>query len=285
MTGFGAGRISGPSGTLSVEIRSLNSKFTEIFLKTPFSDASLENDIRTEISRDLQRGKISVIIQYDTEGIKQNTLNEDLLSAYFHQLTALRKTLKVKAHVKLTDLLNLPGVISGGEIQADETLREPLFAAIRMALESLRDNRKAEGHVLEQDMLQRCDLIAEYLKSVTPFEQARTLQIRTRMMQHMQEFIARENINMDRFEQELIYYLEKLDITEEKIRLQMHLDYFKKTIEQEETPGKKLAFITQEIGREINTLGSKANDASIQKLVVNMKDELEKIKEQTANIL
>ncbi len=286
MTGYGAGRATGSRGAVLVELRSLNSKFLEVFLKMPFQDAVLENEIRSILSKELIRGKVSV--QITLEGINTNLgqqLDALAFKGYYEQLQDIRKDLGIKTRVRVSDILVLPGVVKNQESASDESIREPLLQAIHQACQVMIENRKEEGHVLEQDMQLRCNLIEQYLKAVIPYEQERTEHIRTRMQQHLREYLGREDINRDRFEQELIFYIEKLDITEEKIRLQAHLDYFRKTIETEEMPGKKLGFISQEMGREINTLGSKANDASIQKLVVGMKDELEKIKEQTANIV
>lgn len=286
MTGFGSGKATGPSGEVQVELRALNSKFLEIGLKMPFQDAALENDIRNGVQRELQRGKISV--QVTLEGMSSggsSRIDRAQFMAGYAELMALRKEVGLKSKPELSDILSLPGVVGGQSGVDAQEWKEPLLEALAQACRELNENRKAEGHILEQDMHKRCNLIEQYLKAVLPFEQARVEHIRTRMQQHLREYLGKEDINRDRFEQELIFYLEKLDITEEKIRLQAHLDYFRKTMETEEMSGKKLGFITQEIGREINTLGSKANDASIQKLVVGMKDELEKIKEQTANIV
>lgn len=286
MTGYGAGRCGNSNATVQVELRSLNSKFLEVFIKMPFQDAVIENEIRSMISRELSRGKLSVIISLEGEALSTaQQIDEKAFIAYYHQLQQVIKTSGIKSKLKVSDILGLPGVVHSNDSQGEESFKAPLMIALAQACQVLQENRKTEGHVLEQDMAMRCGLIEQYLKAVSPFEEARTQTIRARMQQHLREYLGREDINQDRFEQELIFYLEKLDVTEEKIRLQAHLDYFRKTMESEEMPGKKLGFITQEMGREINTLGSKANDASIQKLVVGMKDELEKIKEQTANIL
>jgi uncharacterized protein (TIGR00255 family) len=286
MTGYGAGRCSNETGTVHVELRSLNSKFLEIFIRMPFQDAVIENEVRGVISRELSRGKISVSITLEGETLSRaQQIDDKAFKAYYQQLEKVLKSSGMKAKLKASDILGLPGVIHSNELNGQVSFKDPMMEALTQACQALQENRKAEGHVLEQDMDLRCGLIEQYLKAVTPFEEARTQTIRTRMQQHLRDYLGKEDINQDRFEQELIFYLEKLDITEEKIRLQAHLDYFRKTMESEEMPGKKLGFITQEMGREINTLGSKANDASIQKLVVGMKDELEKIKEQTANIL
>lgn len=286
MTGFGSARATSSLGEVQIELRSLNSKFFELGLKMPFQDATLESDIRNIIQREMQRGKVSV--QITLEGLSTDVptrIDRALFMSVYAELTELRKEVGIKSKPSFSDVLSLPGVVGGAGSVDAQAWREPMLEALGQACQELNENRKAEGHVLEQDMHKRCNLIEQYLKAVLPFEQARMEHIRTRMQQHLREYLGKEEINQDRFEQELIFYLEKLDITEEKIRLQAHLDYFRKTMETEEMPGKKLGFITQEIGREINTLGSKANDASIQKLVVGMKDELEKIKEQTANIV
>lgn len=286
MTGYGAGRATGSAGAVIVELRSLNSKFLEIFLKMPFQDVALENEVRSLISKELIRGKVSVQISIEGESASNGQqIDQKVFKGFYQQLQDLKKDLGLKSRIRISDVLLLPGVIRGNESLSEESFREPLLQALEQACQVMIENRKEEGHVLEQDMYMRCNLIEQFLKAVLPYEEERTNHIRTRMQQHLREYLGREDINRDRFEQELIFYLEKLDITEEKIRLQAHLDYFRKTIETEEMPGKKLGFISQEMGREINTLGSKANDASIQKLVVGMKDELEKIKEQTANIV
>jgi len=286
MTGFGTGKSSGNENNIVAEIRSLNSKYTEISLRMPFNDMALENDIRNEVTRELQRGKISINLSHEGESSRNIiSFQADLIEKYYNDLNAIRKKAGIKAQVKMADLLNLPGAWQNGEPLQDATVYDKVWEALRAAMDLLQENRKTEGHALQQDMLHRCGLIEQYLKSVFAFEQNRTELIRTRLLQQLADFADPESINHDRFEQEMVYYMEKLDITEEKIRLQTHIDYFRKTLDQDISAGKKLNFISQEMGREINTMGSKAGDASIQKLVVNMKDELEKIKEQTANIL
>ncbi len=285
MTGFGAGSITQDDHTVQVEIRSLNSKFLELGMKLPASDASLENDIRNEITRELQRGKVSVIVQWDSPLQAAMQPNTEMMQHYFRELEGIRKKLGIKSKIKLSELLNLPGVWQSSSDDMQILFRELVMKALKEAISNMMDNRKSEGHVLEKDILHRCKLIEDYLRSVAAFEEGRITNVRNRLKAQLAEFLDAEKANHDRFEQELIYYMEKMDVTEEKIRLQTHIDYFRKTIETEEGTGKKLNFITQEMGREINTLGSKANDASIQKLVISMKDELEKIKEQTANIV
>jgi uncharacterized protein (TIGR00255 family) len=285
MTGFGAGSITQNDHTVQVEIRSLNSKFLELGMKLPVSDATLENDIRNEITRELQRGKVSIIVQWDSPMQSAMKPNAEMIQLYYDDLDKIRKKLGIKAKIKLSDLINLPGVWQSTSDDMQTILREMVMTALRDAIANMMDNRKSEGHVLEKDILHRCKLIEDYLRSVAAFEEGRILNVRNRLKAQLAEFLDAEKTNHDRFEQELIYYMEKMDVTEEKIRLQTHIDYFRKTIETEEGTGKKLNFIAQEMGREINTLGSKANDASIQKLVISMKDELEKIKEQTANIV
>jgi len=285
MTGFGAGSITQDDHTVQVEIRSLNSKFLELGMKLPSSDASLENDIRNEITRELQRGKVSVIVQWDSPQQSELQPNTEMMQHYFRELESIRKKLGIKSKIKLSELLNLPGVWQSSSDDMQILFRELVMKALKEAISNMLENRKSEGHVLEKDILHRCKLIEDYLRSVAAFEEGRITNVRNRLKAQLAEFLDAEKANHDRFEQELIYYMEKMDVTEEKIRLQTHIDYFRKTIETEEGTGKKLNFITQEMGREINTLGSKANDASIQKLVISMKDELEKIKEQTANIV
>jgi uncharacterized protein (TIGR00255 family) len=287
MTGFGSGRSTWSKGQVTVELRSLNNKFTEISLKMPQSDSTFEQEVRNLINKELIRGKIMILISEENSGEPLVPIELDLnkIKALLAQFEKARKLFDLEGKIKIKDVLNFPDIYLQSPTTGKEEKYQAYWEALREAIVALKINREAEGSILAQDLILRCKLIDDALKAVPPFEENRIKQMRNKFDQLLKEHISQDGINRDRFEQELIFYIEKLDITEEKIRLKTHLDYFKEVMEKEEYPGKKLGFITQEIGREINTLGAKANDASIQRLVVGMKDELEKMKEQLSNIV
>ena len=286
MTGYGKAEQIYQSKKISVEVKTLNSKVLDLSIKLPQEIKSQEIDYRNETSNILQRGKVDVSISVtDTENEQNVHIEKEIIASYLKQIKEISEEYNIPQSSDLAMLLfKMPGIFVTPEQQYDEEflekIRETLFSALKIA----DDFRTREGEILKKDLLMRKNLILSYLNEVAPFEKERHENIKNRLIKNLTELTQSGKYDENRFEQELIFYLEKLDITEEKVRLAKHCAYFDDTID-EDGAGKKLGFITQEMGREINTLGSKANDANIQRLVVQKKDELEKIKEQLFNIL
>lgn len=288
MTGFGKMTIETGNKKIVIEVKSLNSKQLDINLRIPNLYKEKEMEIRNLIKNWLERGKIDVCIYFDnSETEKAVSINSLVVEQYFKQMLEVANTLGVEINNNelLQTIMRFPDTLKQPSEELDETEWLKLKAGTEKALEMTDLFRKREGEVLIKDILHRIDLIKAYAAEVPQYEGKRIEGVRQRLQEKMKEWQEIQNIDQNRMEQEIIYYLEKLDITEEKVRLANHCQYFIETVEKEEAPGRKLGFIAQEIGREINTMGSKANDHDIQKLVVHMKDELEKIKEQSLNIL
>lgn len=287
MTGFGIATTNHNNSKFSVEIKSLNSKFLELNLKLPKSYSEKELFLRNLCNREIERGKvtININIETDSENVQGANINEVLLEKYFLQLSAIDKKLNANTNNLLQIALNLPDVITYKEDQTDDADWEVLHQTFLNALQNFNEFRLTEGNTLEKDLQLRINNILDFFAQLEKLEPQRIPAIKAKLQQFIEENNSRIAIDNNRLEQELIYYIEKLDITEEKTRLKSHCSYFLKTLNNTEGNGKKLGFIAQEIGREINTIGSKANDAGIQQLVVGMKEELEKIKEQLLNIL
>lgn len=285
MTGFGKASKEFQNKTVSVEIRSLNSKNVDLSLKLSSIYRDKEMDLKSEITRLLDRGKIdlSVYIENKQEETPVN-INVTLAKQYYTQLKTLAQELNEPQTELLGLVLKMPDVLKSERKEPDENDWKEIFSVILTAIEDLNKFRSDEGKSIEKDFEQRIGVISACLEKIKELDVKRIDSIRNRIQTNMAETIGFDKIDKNRFEQELIFYIEKLDINEEKVRLKTHCDYFVKTM-REPAGGRKLNFIAQEIGREINTIGSKANDAEIQKLVVLMKDELEKIKEQTNNVL
>jgi uncharacterized protein (TIGR00255 family) len=286
MTGYGkaVGEYKGKQFT--VELKSLNSKQLDMTMRTPSRYLELEPEIRNQFSRLLERGKVYCSIQLDSaaEGAFPE-INLELAEAYYGQLQALGQKIGLEGPSDyLALLVRMPDVFKTQQTVADPEEQQAILAATLLAFGSLDEFRKKEGAILGNDIIQRIGLIDELLKEVEPYEQQRIIRLRERIRKEL-DGVIENGYDQNRFEQEMIYYIEKLDITEEKTRLKSHLDYFLQVMGEESANGRKLGFIAQEIGREVNTLGSKANDSDIQKIVIKMKDELEKIKEQLLNIL
>ena len=287
MTGFGKSIAEIEGKKLNIEIRTLNSKQLDLNIRMCRLLKDKEVDIRSIVTRELQRGKVDVAIYFDNKEDATNiSINKALLKKYFNELKSISAEIKNDFPTDYFSLASrMPDVLTtGDEVLADEQWHN-LLKSFDEALKQVNTFRKEEGNILGNDIKERVNLILKHLESIIPFEKNRIEIIKTRLHKDLEEFVNKENIDANRFEQELIYYIDKIDITEEKIRLQKHCNYFIDTMKQPEANGRKLGFITQEMGREINTIGSKANDADIQKIVVQMKDELEKIKEQLLNIL
>ncbi|WP_183872728.1 YicC/YloC family endoribonuclease [Pedobacter sp. AK017] len=287
MTGYGLASADHENVKFAVEIKSLNSKFLELNLKLPKAFSDKELLLRNICSKEIERGKVSVSINLERgeEALKGASINAALLSRYYRQLEAINTSLGANSTNLLQAVLNFPEVISYTEDEVSENDWVILFDTFNKALASFNQFRETEGNVLKTDLELRIKNILEFFGQIEVLEPLRIPQIRSRLNQFLEENVGKLNIDQNRLEQELIYYIDKLDITEEKIRLKSHCDYFIETLKSKDANGKKLGFISQEIGREINTMGAKANDAQIQQLVVGMKEELEKIKEQLLNVL
>ena len=290
MTGFGKGEASFGTKKITVELRSLNSKQLDLNIKLPALYRQSETELRNLVSQWLQRGKVDVFVTVESQQTETSAhINKEVLAAYAAELREAARYAKLNDagvgydSAALQVLMRLPDVVSVEAERVTEEESAALLAAATDAVERLDAFRVQEGAVLIADLLRRVDLIETFREEVVPFEKARTETIRARILDNLSKLGV--EVDRNRLEQEMIYYLEKLDITEEKVRLANHCRYFREVAAGEEAPGRKLGFIAQEMGREINTMGSKANESNIQILVVRMKDELEKIKEQVLNIL
>jgi uncharacterized protein (TIGR00255 family) len=287
MTGFGKSIAEIPQKKISVEIKSLNSKSLDLNTRLPWLYKEKESEIRNIISQKLDRGKIDLSINFDildTEIIP--VINKNVVSNYFSQMKEISKDLGVNADEQiLSIIMRLPDALKTEKQELSDEEWNLVREKISDAVGQLDNYRIEEGKSIEADLVKCIGKILGYLTEIEQFEGERITRIREKLNSSLAAYVGRENIDMNRFEQEIIFYLEKLDINEEKVRLRKHCEYFLEKAGSPSPNGKILNFITQEIGREINTIGSKANDASMQKLVVSMKDELEKIKEQTLNVL
>ena len=287
MTGYGISSLDSGNTKYTVEIKSLNSKFLELSLRLPKAFAEKEFQLRNDCSKQIERGKVNLSLNVEKAGAVSNAagIDQALLKHYFDQLKAVSLELNEPVNNLMQLALGLPDVVKYEEETVSEDEWKEAEKAFRSAVAAFQKFRSDEGNVLEQDVKFRISIILNNLKLVEVEEPKRIPLIRERLDQFLSDAVSKEAIDKNRFEQELIYYIDKLDITEEKIRLKTHCEYFLETLQSADANGKKLGFISQEIGREINTIGSKANDANIQKLVVGMKEELEKIKEQLLNVL
>lgn len=288
MTGFGKTTVEVNNKKIIIEIKSLNSKQFDMNLRMPPLYREKEMEVRALVKEQLDRGKIDMIIYFDNaETGKNGSINRPVVIEYFHQLVEIAGQLGIEPDKNglLQTVMRFPDTLQVKNEELEEEEWQALCDGINQALTAINNFRLQEGQALAKDIRHRVLLIQELASQVPPFEQQRIVSIRQRLQEKINEWTDITNIDQNRLEQEIVYYLEKLDITEEKVRLANHCKYFLETIEQEDAPGRKIGFIAQEMGREINTLGSKANDHDIQKLVVLMKDELEKIKEQSLNIL
>jgi uncharacterized protein (TIGR00255 family) len=285
MTGFGKASVEIENKTVSIEIRSLNSKGADVSLRMSSSLRNYELELRNEIARRLERGKIELSIFIESKEAEAPVeINSTLAKSYYTQLKKLSGELGEQLQDPLSQILKFPDVMKTERKEMDENEWKQIKKAVDSAMNDLDKFRLKEGESLRIDFEERLGKIATYLEEVKKLDVNRVGIIKARIKNNIEEILGKDKYDINRLEQELIYYIEKLDLNEEKVRLKTHLDYFISTM-VEISAGRKLNFIGQEIGREINTIGSKANDAGIQKLVVLMKDELEKIKEQTNNVL
>lgn len=286
MTGFGNARASFGEKTITVEIRSVNSKFTEVRFKLPVNYRDKEAEIRKMLNDDLNRGKIEfglTVRQNDLE--TESRINTALFTKYYHELSSIANSLNIDKGDILQTIMRIPNVIFTDEVSIDETEWKAVVDVIKEAIISFNQYRSDEGEAMARDLKLRINTINDLLVEIDPLETSRVTSFKQRLKQLLEDNIPSEAIDTARFEQEVLYYLEKLDINEEKVRLTQHCKYFLEELNSNDVQkGRKLSFISQEIGREVNTIGAKAYSSSIQKLVVMMKDELEKIKEQVANL-
>jgi uncharacterized protein (TIGR00255 family) len=287
MTGYGIASFDSGNTKYTVEVKSLNSKFLELSLRLPKIFAEKEFQLRNDCSKLIERGKVNLSINTEqvSQSVKAAGIDKDLLKHYYNQLKAVSEELGEPTGNLLQLALGLPEVVKYEEDTISEDEWKSVEKTFQQAMAAFQDFRAQEGNVIEQEIKGRINTILKNLELVELEDPKRVPLIRERLNTFLTEAASREAIDQNRFEQELIYYIDKLDITEEKVRLKAHCEYFIETLKNADANGKKLGFISQEIGREINTLGSKANDANIQKLVVGMKEELEKIKEQLLNVL
>lgn len=286
MTGFGKGEAALRNKKITVEIRSLNSKQLDLSLRLPAVYRQSEYEIRNLIARTIQRGKVDVFVTIESQAVETSArINREVFREYLRQMNDTLSFSGIDAGYDaiLPVIMRLPDVVATEAEAISEEERAALLAAVEAAAAHLDAFREQEGAILIADLLRRVELIEQYKTEVVPFEKARTETVKARILDNLSKLAV--DVDRNRLEQEMIFYLEKLDITEEKVRLANHCRYFREVAAQEEGAGRKLGFIAQEMGREINTMGSKANESNIQILVVKMKDELEKIKEQVLNIL
>lgn len=288
MTGFGQSSVDDGQFQISVEVKSLNSKFLDLNLRLPKTFSDKEIEVRNLISETLERGKVSVAIDFEKVGDAQisQTYNEALFIAYYSELKKLADRVVAPYDALFQLALNSPNVIQGN---TKEEVPEEVWTKVKKLLTEVLSKcdkfRIDEGKVLDKMLTDCCKIIEYNLERIKELDPKRVQRIRDRLRNNVTSFFGEEGFDANRLEQEIIFYIEKLDINEEKVRLKSHLDYFIEALREKQSNGKKLAFITQEIGREINTIGSKSNDADMQKHVVVMKEELEKIKEQLNNVL
>ncbi len=287
MTGYGKAVLELSAKKITIEIKTLNSKQIDINTRIPSIFKEKELDIRSLISSQLERGKIDFSIYLENTGEETiYAINKKLAKAYYEDLKELAHEINQHNFSSyLPVVLKMPEVLRPDIEELKEDEWKQIERTIVDALIQVDEYRTGEGESLEKDFVKRTSNISTLLEEITPFEKNRMDTYRQRINKNLTEFLEQNQVDKNRFEQELIYYLEKLDVTEEKVRLKNHCEYFLETLQEPVSAGKKLSFISQEMGREINTLGSKANDADMQRIVVKMKDELEKIKEQLYNIL
>jgi uncharacterized protein (TIGR00255 family) len=287
MTGYGKAECELPGRKITIEIKSLNSKQLDISTRLPSYLRDREIDIRNEINRELERGKIECYISAEiiSEESAQK-INKEIVKNYIKQLREINDELNLKNEDQLIQIaMRLPDSLKADKEELESQEWDKILESLNAALTDIKSFRSREGKILEDDMKKRIQLIIDKLDKIKSFEEGRIQNIRNRLSQNLRDLKLEESYDPNRFEQELIYWIERLDITEEKVRLLSHCNYFLEVMQSNESAGKKLNFISQEIGRELNTLGAKSGDSGIQKLIVEMKDELEKIKEQLNNIL
>lgn len=286
MTGFGKTNLAIPSKSIIVEIRTLNSKQLDLSTRIAPLFRDKENEIRSIVAQRLERGKIDVAVYLEKNETAPLTVNKSLAKNYFDELTALSLELQNPVPSDLfIQVLRMPDVMTSDKEELSEELWEQLRQAVEETCQKTDNFGMNEGKVLAADFENRVKLIDSYIDKITPYETQRVANQKNKFLASFAELQLKDKYDPNRLEQEMIFFVEKLDITEEKVRLRKHCAYFLETMAEKESKGKKMGFIVQEMGREVNTIGSKCNDFNIQQIVVQMKDEVEKMKEQLANIL
>ncbi len=285
MTGFGKAECLLPSKKLTIEVKSLNSKQIDTSTKLPFIYKSKDLEIRQLLSKSLERGKIECTLHYEMVEGAAATINIAVVKDYIRQLNSITNDLQLDTGDLLSIALRLPDTITADKPDVIEQEWGLIRESLKQAIGELDKFRTQEGEALEYDLVRAINNIQQLHEKIAPYEQERIEKLKQRILGNLEDLKLKEEIDYYRFEQELLFYMEKLDINEERVRLNNHLVYFLETLQLGGQAGRKLGFISQEIGREINTLGSKANHKEIQHIVVEMKDELEKIKEQLLNVL
>ena len=287
MTGYGKAVAELPNKKVTVEIKSLNSKQLDLAMRVPSFYREKELDVRSYLAGRIGRGKVDFAMFCETQQAERVArIDQDAVRQYYQQLSAIKEQNGMPGGTDyMRIIMSLPDVVKVEQPELDEKEWEQVMDCVRQATDQFISFREQEGRALSADLLSHVDLIEKYSFEVPQYEKERVEKIKARIQSNLDEIISKDRVDQNRLEQELIYYIEKLDINEEKVRLANHIKYFRETVANDADAGKKLGFIAQEMGREINTLGSKANQAEMQRLVVKMKDELEKIKEQVLNVL
>lgn len=285
MTGYGRSTGNFQEKVITIEVRALNSKHTDVRFKIPQSYREREVAYRKIVMEKAERGKIDLLVEVKSEsGDDEYGLNSSLFKRYYRDLTALTDELGLPQDDILQAIMRIPNVVSADQNTIEDEEWAVIETTLRSALDKFTDFRHAEGAAMEADLQLRANNIMRLLQTLNPHEEERVTRLRQKLYQSLEDHLSKDNIDENRFEQELLFYLEKIDVTEEKVRLEQHCKYFLEVLAKKSTQkGRKLSFIGQEMGREINTLGAKAYSSDIQRIVVQMKDELEKIKEQVAN--
>jgi uncharacterized protein (TIGR00255 family) len=286
MTGFGKAVGEYQKKTITADIKSLNGKTSDIRVKLPNNYRSKEILIRNLAMDKAKRGKLDLNITVSSDEEGEYGLNQSLFKKYFQELKELQADLTYDSGDLFSAILRIPNVVNVEEREIDEDEWLAVCQTLDQALEELMEFRRKEGRAMEKDLTSNIQIILDRLEEIAPYESKRIEKLKARLQKNLQEFLGSDNVDQNRFEQEALFYIEKLDINEEKVRLAQHCKYFVEVVQSPNSAvGKKLSFISQEIGREINTLGSKAQDSNIQQLVVQMKESLEQIKEQLANVV
>lgn len=285
MTGFGRATGSVGERQVNVEVRSLNSKGADLNIKLPLRYREKEMEVRSKLAEWLERGKIDLYVSFEQDGESSFSINKNAFDQYYKQVKELYEKTSTSPEDMVSVILRLPDVVKADKGDCTDAEWKQLLVLIEKAAEGLNQFRVNEGAKLESDLAERLDVINGLILEIESLEKERIQNVKDRLYKAIEDNNLKSSHDPNRFEQEMIYYLEKLDLNEEKVRLRAHCKYFRETMSNESGQGRKLNFISQEMGREINTMGSKANHAVIQNLVVQMKDELEKIKEQSLNIL
>lgn len=285
MTGYGTASAEFKGKTISAELKSVNGKFADVNVRLPFAYRDKETEIRNEFAKKYERGKIELYVSVSGTAKTVSAINHDTFESYYKTLKSLEKKFKLPPTDYVRAILAFPETMKQPEAASDEKEWASVSKVIEKARKAFENFRSREGELLERDFVIRINTILKLLLETEPLASKRETYLRNKINAGLNEWLASEKIDRNRLEQEMIFYIERMDFTEEKIRLKEHCDYFLLTMAEKISNGKKLSFITQEIGREINTIGAKANDAGIQKIVVQMKDELEKIREQLMNVL